>query len=670
MPLFGPSIITRADRAMRSGRWETAACLYAKALKRNPNKPPIWIQYGHALRAMGQLNEAERAYGIAIIQDPTNDDARAQLQSLLNQKEAQPHTRRETGGRLSDLEANIIDEEIFRRDLHEVYLLMDFISSLPGKSLKDLVIPDPKWQPTSNNERRPEMDATQAIAEIAKVRFPPQGTAQVIAENAALLLEAKDRLNELARPARGRTIAYTTMFAGGEGAFWSLIDRIISTFRQANRAPTDSSRLDLAQAVIPELIYNVRRFKLIFNVLIVAVFVWLAFTALTYWDIALGGAILQRLDQLEHDKATILQANPALFDCNKEGSANPTDASTRVSCLQLQTIAGEQEKAIDDLVRYRRCRGVKWYLFLRCWPGSNFVARSAGAEQLMPQPPDENQDRGQSTAEGKSSTAERTSAHSGDQSTARQKPQRLTIASTHEFSQTIASVLLVFSIYVVPMMFGILGTLVAMIRAMHDKIRDNLLAPRDLVLMLTSLPIGAIAGLAVGLFFSTSAAAVPGSSGLTGSLSLSAGGLAFLAGYAADAFFSFLDSIRGQVFAATNPPVGVRAPPSLTTQTPPPTRPAVAPSTAGPVSPAEVTPRTAVKDTLSSFTITGSGLAGVTQVEAMPAAGGNPVLATIVGQPINTQVQCTLTLPAGTWSVRVSSGTSASVGVPGSIIVI
>jgi tetratricopeptide (TPR) repeat protein len=452
--LFGPSIITLADRAMRSWRWDTAARLYDQALKRNPNRPEIWIQYGHALKAMGQLNEAERAYRMAVIQNPNDADARLQLESLLASKEAQVQARRETNGRLSHPETNDIEEEIFRRDLNEVHLLMDFISSLPGKSLKDLSIPDPKWQPAPNNERRPEMDATQAIAEIAKIRFPPQGNPQVIAENAALLLGAKDRLNDLARPARGRTIAYTTMFAGGEGVLWSLIYRISNMLRTANRSTTDSSRLDLAQAVIPELIHNVRRFKFIFNILIIAVFGWLAFTALTYWDIALGSAMLQRLDQLEHDKATILQANPALFDCDTAENISGKDASVKASCLQLQKIGGEQEKTIEDMARYSRCRGVKRFLFLRCWPGSHSVARDT----------------------------------------------RPTVGSTQEFSRTITSVLWVFSVYVVPMMFGILGTMVATIRAMHDKIRDNLLAPRDLVLMLTSLPIGAIAGLAVGFF--------------------------------------------------------------------------------------------------------------------------------------------------------------------------
>jgi hypothetical protein len=117
----------------------------------------------------------------------------------------------------------------------------------------------------------------------------------------------------------------------------------------------------------------------------------------------------------------------------------------------------------------------------------------------------------------------------------------------------------VFSTYILPAMFGLLGTLVAAFRLIYDKIRDDLLSPRDLVLVLTSLPIGAIAGLAVGLFFRSTEETITAIQGLPSSISLSVAGLAFLTGYAADAFFSFLDSLRGQVFRATNPPPGADA---------------------------------------------------------------------------------------------------------------
>jgi predicted Zn-dependent protease len=57
-----PTIITRADRARAAGEWQLAAGLYRIALERTPNNPPIWIQYGHALKESGRLAEAETAY--------------------------------------------------------------------------------------------------------------------------------------------------------------------------------------------------------------------------------------------------------------------------------------------------------------------------------------------------------------------------------------------------------------------------------------------------------------------------------------------------------------------------------------------------------------------------------------------------------------------------------
>ena len=66
-----PTIITRADRARAAGEWQLAAGLYRRALERTPNRPPIWIQYGHALKESGSPAEAENAYRIAITYELT-----------------------------------------------------------------------------------------------------------------------------------------------------------------------------------------------------------------------------------------------------------------------------------------------------------------------------------------------------------------------------------------------------------------------------------------------------------------------------------------------------------------------------------------------------------------------------------------------------------------------
>jgi len=40
----------------------SAAQYYQKALDQKPNNPPIWVQYGHALKESGNPAEAEKAY--------------------------------------------------------------------------------------------------------------------------------------------------------------------------------------------------------------------------------------------------------------------------------------------------------------------------------------------------------------------------------------------------------------------------------------------------------------------------------------------------------------------------------------------------------------------------------------------------------------------------------
>jgi tetratricopeptide (TPR) repeat protein len=74
-----PTIITRADQARAAGEWQHAARLYRVALERTPHNPPIWIQYGHALKESGSPTEAETAYRIALAYQPADADAHLQL---------------------------------------------------------------------------------------------------------------------------------------------------------------------------------------------------------------------------------------------------------------------------------------------------------------------------------------------------------------------------------------------------------------------------------------------------------------------------------------------------------------------------------------------------------------------------------------------------------------
>jgi glycosyltransferase involved in cell wall biosynthesis/tetratricopeptide (TPR) repeat protein len=83
------SVIDFADRARDARQWERAAQLYRKALDRNRRNPPIWVQYGHALKESGErrdpdkLAQAETAYRRALALDPGVADPHLQLGHVL-----------------------------------------------------------------------------------------------------------------------------------------------------------------------------------------------------------------------------------------------------------------------------------------------------------------------------------------------------------------------------------------------------------------------------------------------------------------------------------------------------------------------------------------------------------------------------------------------------------
>jgi tetratricopeptide (TPR) repeat protein len=84
MLLFGrkrakPTVITLADQARDQGQWGRAASYYEKALRRNPQNSPIWVQYGHVLKESGALEKAESAYRTGVGFDPRAADPHVQL---------------------------------------------------------------------------------------------------------------------------------------------------------------------------------------------------------------------------------------------------------------------------------------------------------------------------------------------------------------------------------------------------------------------------------------------------------------------------------------------------------------------------------------------------------------------------------------------------------------
>jgi tetratricopeptide (TPR) repeat protein len=61
----------------------SAAQYYQKALDQKPDNPPIWVQYGHALKESGNLVEAEKAYRQSLEFDAEVADTHLQLGHVL-----------------------------------------------------------------------------------------------------------------------------------------------------------------------------------------------------------------------------------------------------------------------------------------------------------------------------------------------------------------------------------------------------------------------------------------------------------------------------------------------------------------------------------------------------------------------------------------------------------
>jgi tetratricopeptide (TPR) repeat protein len=71
--------LSRADRARDSRDWVSAVRYYREALDLQPDNPPVWVQYGHALKESGSIPEAEKAYRTALELDADVADTHLQL---------------------------------------------------------------------------------------------------------------------------------------------------------------------------------------------------------------------------------------------------------------------------------------------------------------------------------------------------------------------------------------------------------------------------------------------------------------------------------------------------------------------------------------------------------------------------------------------------------------
>jgi hypothetical protein len=117
--------------------------------------------------------------------------------------------------------------------------------------------------------------------------------------------------------------------------------------------------------------------------------------------------------------------------------------------------------------------------------------------------------------------------------------------------------LLVLGNYVLPVVFSLLGAIAYVMVDYFTKVRTSLLAPRDLSLAWIRLVLGLVVGACIGLLYSSGApvaqapTTTPSVGALASALSLTASGIAFLAGFGVEGVFSMLESVVRRVFPTT-----------------------------------------------------------------------------------------------------------------------
>jgi len=404
---------------------------------------------------------------------------------MAEQQDAPPHSN---AADAPDGQQELVDELIFKRDVNEGFLLIDHISGRSEKSLRDLDV-DKLVVPGELSPATPSM----VLRKFCEIRYPPDtASRRVKAEDAAFVLEVKDRLNALARPARGISIAYTAIFIGS-AVFWT-----------PKASMHQRTLVAQAEDAFPNIARHARWFARLFTLgLPTFLVIWFLLTAFTYWDLGYGGSIVQTIQQLSNQRSALLQSSGGVGETPETCKAlmpNSLDGrDRRVTCANLAAIDSSIAGARANLLDFRTEVVGEAHRYLRPI-GWGFAAYNPQSHDNPPE-------------------------------------------------QSVTWVLTLFGAYVLPAMFGLLGTMASTVRILQAKARDSLLGPRDLSLSFLGLLTGPLAGLAVGLFHTPSVTSAENAAGLAGSVTLTASGLGFLAGYGADAFFKFLDALVSRVFA-------------------------------------------------------------------------------------------------------------------------
>ena len=344
-------------------------------------------------------------------------------------------------------------------------------------------------------------------------------------------MRVKDALNRAAQPANGASIAFTILVAGGEA------DLVAGDFTSDgwNDPP---SRMSLATLAFPGLVAPARRFQRRVAAIILAMSAWLLFTCAMSWNIAAGHALLTQLDNLARVRTDIMaKIGAADMDEERQGAGSPGAAAPRVAasnirpfCERHRTAAPHGVEQFDSIAALRACEPLDENVeahrvaysnladWLKMWSFVKWAPHFLCGGPCLATGSDE---------------------------------APLTQNATDEQWASILNQVLGGA--VLPMCYGLLGAAAAIVRELWRKMHDSLLSPRDITLALGQLALGAVIGACIGLFVTPSGAGDQPTPPLTGSVTLSASALSFIAGFGVEGVFLALEGFIKRVFNISKP---------------------------------------------------------------------------------------------------------------------
>jgi hypothetical protein len=414
-----------------------------------------------------------------------------------------------------------IEDFIFVRELNEVFLLLDHISGRWDKSLYNF---------NNHDDGEPHIDELCAIG-----LAPPDSDEQRVAQ-AVKVLCAKDKLNAVARPATGLTIAFTLLVVGEENRRdwrnWirSMMFRHEAGQSGPSRAPhwDKPTRLTLARYAFPGLVKVAERFTRRIFWIVVLLLLGLVLTCVMSWHVTGGSAMLKHLDTLEVQQAALSKSiEEAEIKHAASATAPPVQFCSEVAAAGSPRFRSTEEYQLCTRRRVLSEQVAVVRMNLRTWlvPWRTCYDKVAGWFGPLPE--------AEATACAIPAGTERC--------------QR---GGTEQLARVVT---LVVGTAVLPLFYGILGAGAAVVRGLWAKMRESLLSPRDYTLALLQLALGATIGACIALFVNPSGQ-TPGSEiGFLGTWALSTSALSFIAGFGVEGVFVALESLVRRVFNISDP---------------------------------------------------------------------------------------------------------------------